>query len=162
MQIDIVVQEMGVKFIGEPEIDPKLPPEEQRMAGLKKNLRFYTSPQRHKAKVTSVRATDRYEDDVKSGMTVGFSIDQLTLRRKVPTICATIQVINHYGTDYCDPRYDSYLTLFKPINWEEEDDDDPVKMEELLAVWHKQVYGFFVTELGGLLTERTGTYEIVQ
>ncbi|CAD7942640.1 unnamed protein product [Amoebophrya sp. A120] len=162
MSIDIMVQEMGVIFVGEPEIDPKLPPEEQRMAGMKKSLQYYASPARHKARVTSVRATDRYEDDVKSGMTVGFSIDQLCLRKKVPTICATIQVVNHYGTEFCEPRYDSYLTLYKPSNWEEEDDEDPVKLEDLLSTWHEQVYSFLTRDLGGLITERTGTYEIVQ
>jgi hypothetical protein len=40
------------------------------------------------------------------------------LKKKVPQMAASIQVINHTGQNYCEPQYDSFLTLFKPSTCE--------------------------------------------
>ena len=76
----------GVMFIGEPEVDPNLPPEEQRLSGMKKELAYFTSPPKLGHKLNSVRMTNRYEEDIKTGMTISFTIDQMCLRKKVPQI----------------------------------------------------------------------------
>jgi hypothetical protein len=61
---------MGVTFVGEPEIDRKLPPDEQRLQGLKKEFGYYQSNPKIGLKYNSVRATSRYESDVKLGLAV--------------------------------------------------------------------------------------------
>ena len=157
--IDILVPEMGVIFVGEPEIDKTLPPEEQRLQGMKKTLAFYNSPAKLGHSLTSVKATSRYGQDIEQGMTVGFTIDQMCLRQKVPQLAATIQVVNHVNNAaYCAPRFDSFRTLFKPVLWEDEDEDDPEKIQALLQSWHDEVKTWLVKDLGSMITERTGTY----
>jgi len=163
-KIDLIVPEIGAEFEGEPEVDQSLPPEEQREAGMKKQLMYYSaSMQKLKhLKYSSVKATDRFELDIKTGMTFVMDTDQLCLRKKMPAVVATIQCVNHAGEHICSPQYDSFLTLTKPSTWEEEDDDDTEKMSMLIKSWNEEVQSWLVENLGAMRTDRTGTSEIMK
>jgi len=161
LKIDLIVPDIGSVFVGEPEVDPSLPPEEQREAGMKKELIYYSARANLNLPYRSVRMTERFELDIKTGMTFAMNTEQMCLREKMTQVVATIQCLNHVGDRLCSPQYDSFLTLTKPLTWEDEYDNDTQKMNELLKIWHDQVQNWLVNDLGAMRTDRTGTEDII-
>eukprot|EP00397_Hematodinium_sp_SG-2012_P000055 GEMP01000055.1.p1 GENE.GEMP01000055.1~~GEMP01000055.1.p1 ORF type:complete len:3622 (-),score=620.69 GEMP01000055.1:1062-11450(-) len=163
LTIDLIVPEIGAVFLGEPEVDPSLPPEEQREAGMKKELIYYSArPYLTHLPYRSVRLLDRFEIDIKTGMTFSMDIDQLCLKKKMPQVAATIQCLNHVENRICSPQYDSFLTLTKPADWEPEYDEDPEKLNGLLISWRDQLKNWLSKDLGAMRTDRTGTEDIIR
>eukprot|EP00429_Kryptoperidinium_foliaceum_P009940 CAMPEP_0176004862 /NCGR_PEP_ID=MMETSP0120_2-20121206/1912_1 /TAXON_ID=160619 /ORGANISM="Kryptoperidinium foliaceum, Strain CCMP 1326" /LENGTH=235 /DNA_ID=CAMNT_0017337557 /DNA_START=91 /DNA_END=795 /DNA_ORIENTATION=- len=164
-RVNVVVSRLGLSLQGSPDIDETAPYEEQQEMKMTKKMAYFT---RHteiaesSKEIRSVTDTPRYSKDVASTLPLALDIDQLLLRKSIPQIMATIQCVNHTSSSLSDPRYDSYLTLFKPDGWEEENDADKEKVDTMVNDWKKKVNKWMKDSLGASFTDRTSSKNIVR
>jgi len=155
--INIVVPQLGLMLEGKPDIDETLPREEQMAMTMSKKMAYYVHRREstEDARPTSVKDIYRFEKDISSSLNVALQVDQLMLRKAIPQIMATIQCVNHSTSKLTRPQYDSFLTLFKPEDWEEDDDLDKERVEAMLRGWQKEVSQWMREELGAIHSDRT-------
>jgi len=162
-KVGLIVPQLGITFSGEPKDDPMLPIEEQRELWLTKKMAFYVHHLEgdDDSRPKSIRDHDRYEHDVVPSLNVALSVDQMLLRQAIPQIMATIQCVNHSSSSKISrPQYDSFLTLFKPEDWEPEFEQDKEKVQQMLDGWSRQVDWWFAEYLGAVESDRTNTKHI--
>jgi len=162
-KIGLMVPELGITFQGEPQIDPMLPMEEQRAMEMTKKMAFYVhNLEGHDDnRPKCIRDHERYQHDIVPSLNVALGVGQMMLRQAIPQIMATLQCVNHSGSKKISrTQYDSFLTLFKPEDWEPEFEKDENKVQEMLSTWEEQVKHWFLHELGATETDRTNTRKI--
>eukprot|EP00929_Paragymnodinium_shiwhaense_P013631 TRINITY_DN121473_c0_g1_i1.p1 TRINITY_DN121473_c0_g1~~TRINITY_DN121473_c0_g1_i1.p1 ORF type:complete len:2646 (+),score=729.13 TRINITY_DN121473_c0_g1_i1:454-7938(+) len=162
-EITLLVPALGISFSGEPVIDRVLlPKSEQRAMELSKKMAFYQLKQQahDDHRIKSIRQHSRFESDIVPSLSVALGVDQMMMREKIPPIMATLQCANHLHNKISRPEYDSFLTLFKPADWEEEFDDMEDKVEEMLTNWKKEVAKWMKHTLGAVESDRTASKEI--
>lgn len=122
---------------------------------------FAVSPTRPRSGVPECAADlVRWYQDISPNFPIALSMDQLNRRKCIPSVAATLQCVNHAGRRMSHPDLDSYLTLFYPEEWEDENDNDPEAVKFLLEMWRVQVKEWMENSLGAVYSERTWTKKI--
>jgi hypothetical protein len=162
--VHFLVPSLGLRLEGEVQADKDLSEEEQKASQVRKTLEYYvasTSGGRN-FHCSSVRELERYESDIKTGVSIEMNKQRMLMREAMPQVSATVQVIMHEGTSLCRPEFDAYKSLFRPKDWEEEDQGNPDKVNACVDEWMKTVEKWMYDELGAVDTDRTGVKEILQ
>ncbi|CAK9093812.1 unnamed protein product [Durusdinium trenchii] len=161
--VSFVVSELGVRLVGKPLVDDLLPAEEKRRQQvIKHNAYFVKGKGSNSRSGVPECAADlvRWYQDISPNFPIALSMDQLNRRKCIPSVAATLQCVNHAGRRMSHPDLDSYLTLFYPEEWEDENDNDPEAVKFLLEMWRVQVKEWMENSLGAVYSERTWTKKI--
>eukprot|EP00930_Biecheleria_cincta_P037802 TRINITY_DN2597_c0_g4_i2.p1 TRINITY_DN2597_c0_g4~~TRINITY_DN2597_c0_g4_i2.p1 ORF type:complete len:4129 (+),score=689.20 TRINITY_DN2597_c0_g4_i2:1820-12388(+) len=151
-EVHFVVPELGLTVKGKTDVNELLSAEEVRRQQLQKQVAYYVHQKRFEEDPlpTSVRELARFEGDIQGTFSVALDVDQFKMCKHIPPVMATLQCVNHCDSPISRPDFDSFLTLFMPIEWSEEDEANENAVNELLSRWKAQVAEWMTDVLGAV------------
>lgn len=159
--VEMVIPELGVHLSGIVKIDDLCPEDERMEMELVKTIGMWTHKRDHDDhRIASIADHWRFENDIVPSLALSLDTDQVLLRRKIPDIMVSLQCVNHISTSISSHHFDSYKTLFRPEDWDEEDNASDKKTSALLRKWGQEVDDWITKDLGGVMSERTDTKAI--